>query len=210
VLERLNSPAEALSLYQKAVALDRGRVAREPDRGVWRLDLSFGLASIGGLLSSQGDLQGARENYLQAVELRQAVVAAEPEDVFAASSLARGYERIAAVTGRMGRVGEAIGWHRQRADLFGARALAHPERDTLWRDYASALVDAVSFALTLLESAATPYPARKEAIPHVQRMLDSLGATISRWSHEHRPGQPPVPHNVLETLSHRLRELRSR
>lgn len=92
VLQILESPAEARALFDRALALDQARVERDPARGLWRLDLSFSLGSIGALLQGSGDLDGALAYYQRAVELRRAVVAAEPKDDFARGSLVRGYQ----------------------------------------------------------------------------------------------------------------------
>ena len=83
VLEVLKARPEAIPLYEKALDLDRRRVAAEPSRPIWRLDLSFAYGAIGAALMSQGDLPGALARYEEAVRLRRAVVAEDPGEDFA-------------------------------------------------------------------------------------------------------------------------------
>jgi eukaryotic-like serine/threonine-protein kinase len=206
VLEVLKSPAEARALYDRALALDQARVEREPMRGLWQLDLSFSLGSIGGLLQAAGDLDGALAHYQQAVELRRSVVAAEPNDDFARGSLVRGYQRLATIEGRRGRVGESLGWHAEAAALPLAELGAHPERDQAWRDYAQTAHGSITASLTLLEAKSAPDVPRASLV-RLEGMIQTLTETHARWTKEGRAGELPVSEEDLRLAAGRLRRL---
>ena len=108
--------------------------------------------AIGNVLANKGDVAGALEQYRQAVELRRTAVAADPNDDFAKSALARGYERVASLLGRLGDIGAAVEAQRERIAVYEARRSAHPERDAVWADETTAALDAALKLLDLLES----------------------------------------------------------
>ena len=148
----LGRPEDALGFYERAAALDRSRVERDPARGLWRLDLSFAYAAIGSALAAQGDVAHALERYRQAVALRQSVVAADPRDDFATTALARGHERVAVLLGRMGDVDGALSAEEARIAVLAERRAAHRDRDAVWTDEAIATFSAANRSLDLLES----------------------------------------------------------
>jgi non-specific serine/threonine protein kinase/serine/threonine-protein kinase len=208
VLEVLKSPAEARAFYDRALALDTARVEREPTRGVWQLDLSFSLGSIAGLLQAAGDLDAALAHTQRAVDLRRAVVAAEPNDDFARGSLVHGYRRLATIEGRRGRVVEALAWHAEAVALHLAELRAHPERDQAWRDYAQTALGSITASLTLLESSKTAARVPRASLVRLEGMIKTLTETHARWTKEGRAGQLPVSEEDLRLAASRVRRLR--
>jgi tetratricopeptide (TPR) repeat protein len=205
VLHRLQSRTEARTLFDQALALDRARVERDPAKGLWRLDVSFSLGSIGALLQGDGDLDGAFAHYQQAVDLRRAVVASEPKDEFARLSLARGYHRLAGIDAERGRVAESLEWHDRRVQLYRAHLDAHPERDSAWRDYAQAAVGSLTASLDMLE--AKPPGARRAHLAQISAMLQTLVATRARWVKEGRAGEFVPTDEGLQLVAQRLKRL---
>ena len=92
----------ALDQYQRAETLDRERVRGDPDNTTWQLDLSFSLASLafGELRSNRND-DGVR-HYQQSLELRQAVLNADPLNDQAQDAVARGHETLAQALNQTG------------------------------------------------------------------------------------------------------------
>jgi non-specific serine/threonine protein kinase/serine/threonine-protein kinase len=209
VLEVLKSPDEARLLYDRALALDQARVDREPGRSVWQLDLSFALGSIAGLLQAAGELDAALAQTHRAVELRRAVVAAEPNDDFARGSLVNGYRRLAAIEGRRGRVVQSIGWEAEAIALRLAQLRAHPERDQVWRDYAQTAHGAITASLTLLERSKGTARVPRASLVRLEGMLQTLTETHARWTKEGRAGRLPVSEEDLRLAAGRVRRLRT-
>ena len=208
VLEVLKSPDEARPLYDRALELDKARVEREPGRGLWKLDLSFSLGSIAGLLQAAGDLDAALAHAHQAVDLRRAVVAAEPNDDFARGSLVNGYRRLAAIEGRRGRVVESLQWDAEAVALHLAQLRAHPQRDQVWRNYAQTAHGAITASLTLLETSKGTTGVPRASLVRLERMLQTLTETHARWTKEGRAGQLPVSEEDLRLAASRVRRLR--
>ena len=67
LLETMRRVPEAMTLYEKALDLDRRRVAIDPARSIWRLDLSFSYGSLGAAVmntdpeTALGALRGSGE-----------------------------------------------------------------------------------------------------------------------------------------------------
>jgi serine/threonine protein kinase len=207
VLEELNMPEPALVLYERALALDRARVGRQPAIRSWRLDLSFAFASIGDLKFKAKDFPTAFDNYRQAMDLRREVVAEEPGDEFASRTLARAYMKMAWVNARLGNVRESIDWSIKRLAIHRNRLSAHPERETMWKEYGDAAVDASTFSLDTLESSRTFGQALQDGQLKVRRMLDDLTALATRWSEEHRGAPALVSVEQIERLRQRLHHI---
>jgi eukaryotic-like serine/threonine-protein kinase len=189
--EMLRRPDEAIGFYEKAVALDRSRVDREPSRGLWRLDLSFSYGAMGSALARQGQTERALEQYRQAVELRRSVVAADPDDDFAKTALARGYERVAWLLGRSGDIDNALAAEEARIAALAERRAAHPDREAVWNDEASTTFSAARRSLDLLESRrASVRPAQ---VQRVRAMLDRVAALQTQWSRGTRTALLPPP-----------------
>src|SRR5439155_21634193 len=77
ILEKNLDRTAALDHYRRAAALDDARVRANANDRLACLDLSFDYASIGYALSTAGDIAGSLENYQQALQLRERVVAAD-------------------------------------------------------------------------------------------------------------------------------------
>lgn len=210
VLEVMNAPEDVMPLYEKAMELDRARVAAEPSRPIWRLDLSFSYGAIGAALMAKGDLDGALARYTEAVRLREQVVADDPDDDFAKVSLARGYERLAMIASQRGDIATAFLHTRARLDIFRRRLAAHPDRDNLWREYSRAAFAAATSDLGLLESPTTPSRRRRAHAAEVAAILDEITATRERWVREKRSGTLPPADADLDGARERLRALSRR
>jgi tetratricopeptide (TPR) repeat protein len=115
VLEYSGRAAEALPLYDEAIALDEARAAADPTSALARMDLSFSLGALGSLRLDQGDLVASRALYERALALRQAVAAADPANAWARTGVARAHGRLADIEEKLG--------NRKAAEAH--RALAH-------------------------------------------------------------------------------------
>jgi eukaryotic-like serine/threonine-protein kinase len=208
ILEVLHARSDAMPLYEKALELDRQRVAKEPSRPIWRLDLSFSYGAIGSALLSQGDLRGALGQYEEAVRLRRAVVEEDPDEDFAKTALARGYDRLAIIHGRLGDVAESFSFTRQRIAVFRGRLDAHPERENVWREYVDAAFGGAVGCLDLLETPRTPPRVRRERAPEVGALLDQIASVRTRWTREKHPGILPPPDADLNQVRDRVLRLR--
>jgi len=207
LLQFIKRYSEALPFYQKALALDQSRLTQHPDRPVFQLDLSFSQASIGGLLLVQGDLDGARPWFEQAVALREHVVEIDSANDFAWLSLARGYERLARVRGKQGDIAAALDYTHRRTDIYGRRLEAHPERDNVWREYTDALLDA---AETLGEALALPKAnagVRREYGSKVIALLDQIVVLQQRWGREKHVGDLLPAADTIRQERERLEKL---
>jgi non-specific serine/threonine protein kinase/serine/threonine-protein kinase len=204
--ELLDRHDEAIAVYEKAVEIDRARVARDPTRGLWRLDLSFAYAAIGSALAAKGRTELALERYRDAVALRREAVEAEPQDDFARSSLARGYERVGLMLARLGNIDGALAAEEARVAVLSERRLAHPDRDGTWMDEAAALFSASRRLTDLLE--AQPNVARPAHLRAVRGMLDRLSRLRFEWRQTKRAGSLPPPDDQLRELVARANRLK--
>jgi non-specific serine/threonine protein kinase/serine/threonine-protein kinase len=205
VLQVLNQADEAMAQYNRALALDLARLEREPENGLWRLDLSFSYASIGLLQAQQGDAKSGLASYEKALELRRAVVAANPDDDFARGSLARGYERIAGLMSEIGDVGGAIDARMRGVDVYRQRVTAHPERENLRKDYEEAAIAAIRASLDLAEASTTSRQVRNAVTPRIRTVLAGLVGTLQQQA-EKPPGPRIIPAEV-KALEQRLNAL---
>jgi tetratricopeptide (TPR) repeat protein len=188
-MEMLKETSGAIVLYEKALDLDLRRVAAEPSQSQWRLDLSFAHGAIGAATMSS-DPAAARARYEEAVKLREQVVREDPDEDFAKVSLARGYERLALIRGRLGDVAPSIDYNRRRLQVFRDRMAAHPERDNLWREYTLAVFNAAQFHAGMIDSAKGPAERRLLAA-RVTALLDDVATTQGKWKQAKRPGALP-------------------
>ena len=188
--EMLGRRDEAIVFYEKAAVLDRGRVERDPSRGLWRLDLSFSYGAIGAALAAKGETERALERYREVVALRRSVVASDPDDDFAKTSLARGHERVAAMLGRLGNIDAALSAEDERIAVMSGRRTTHPERDAAWNDEASAIFSAARRSLDLLESRHGSI--QRAQVVRVRAFLDRLVALESQSRRLKRAASLPV------------------
>lgn len=205
--EMLRRPEEALASYRRALALDHDRVSRLAGGAEPRLDLSSSYGAIGAALLSQGDIEGAREHYRQAIELRRSVVADDPENDRALTVLVYGHQRMALVLADAGDLPGVIGAHEQGLDVLERRAAAHPERTRPWVDHARALFESAEECVSLLESRAMPAATRRRLAARVNDMLERLVALRTRWGQEHRAGVLPPADGALDDVRDRVRRL---
>jgi tetratricopeptide (TPR) repeat protein len=210
VHELLKARPKAMPLYDRALDLDRRRVAADPSRPQWRLDLSFAHGAIGAALMSDGDLPGALSRYEEAVRLRRAVVAEDPEEDFAKIALARGYDRLAIIKGRQGDLAASFDYTRQRLAVYRDRRDAHPERENVWRELAQAAFGGAVASLDLLESPRTPARVARARARDVATILDQLAATRERWTREKHSGTLPPADSDLSQARERLARISRR
>ena len=201
----LHRADDALASYEKAAALDRSRVEREPSRGLWRMDLSFAYGGIGSALEAQGQTERALAQYRQAVELRRTVVAGDPDDDFAQTALARGHERVAFLLGRLGDIDGALAAEEARIAVLAARRSAHPDRAAAWNDEASATFAAARRSLELLESRSGPI--ERAQARHVRAMFDRVAALQAEWVRGKRSAALPPPAQELREATARCDRL---
>jgi tetratricopeptide (TPR) repeat protein len=207
--ELLKVEDEALRWYEKALALDRARLARTPDDSLTRLDLSFSLGALGSLALSRSDFASAVASYREAIELRRAVLTADPNDEFARSALVRGYERLARALGHAGHLDEALQSQVRRIAVSREGLAAHADRDQAWVAHAATLNDSIDAALTLIESATAGRSVRAEGAKEIQGLLTELGELRTKWAHDGRKGTLAPSNDELERLIGRARRLSS-
>jgi non-specific serine/threonine protein kinase/serine/threonine-protein kinase len=203
VLEDLHRSAEAIPLYEKALDLDRRRVAAEPSRPLWRLDLSFSYGALAAVVMKEDPATGL-VRYEQAVKLREQVVRDDPDEDFAKISLARGYERLALVHSYMDHVEETIDNNRRRIQVYRDRLEAHPDREHLWKDYTRIMLDAARFHADLAQSSKTP-SARTRHAARSRALLDDIAAVQARWTRENRGAPLPPDSKAMDAVRARLR-----
>jgi non-specific serine/threonine protein kinase/serine/threonine-protein kinase len=191
-LQLLGKRDEALTLFHKALDLDRARVAAEPGTSLWQLDLSFAEGSIGALLEGQEDAAGARTWYESAVAHRLAVVNTDPNEDFAKTALARGYERLAEIHKELGDVPGALDLNDRRVEIFRGRLAQHPDRLNLWHEYADVVFNVARKDADWLLAGTAPAVSRARGVSRVSALLDELERTQARWLRE-RLGAPLPP-----------------
>jgi non-specific serine/threonine protein kinase/serine/threonine-protein kinase len=207
-LEMLTRQEEAIAAYRRALALDRDRAARMQGSADARLDLSFSHGALGAALMGTGDIAGAREQYQQAITLRQAVADADPDNDRATQALAYGHQRMAWVEGEAANLAAAAASQARALTVYRKRVDVHPDRDHVWAEYATALFESTGALVTLLESHPDAGPVRRAVIAQVTRMLDDLVAIRSRWRADERPGTLPPSDDALQALVARIRRQR--
>ncbi|HET7694168.1 MAG TPA: serine/threonine-protein kinase [Vicinamibacterales bacterium] len=203
VLEDMRRTADAIQLYEKALDLDRRRVAAEPSRPLWRLDLSFAIGALAAAVMKTDPATGLAR-YEEAVKLREQVVRDDPNDDFARTSLARGYERLALVHSYLGHVAETIDSNRRRIRIYRDRLDAHPDRTHLWTEYTRTLLNAAQFHADLAASAKqaavrNPHAARARAL------LDDIAAVQAQWAREKRGAPLPPDAKAVDAVRGKLR-----
>jgi non-specific serine/threonine protein kinase/serine/threonine-protein kinase len=204
-LQLLSRRDEALALFQRALDLDRARVAAEPGVSLWQLDLSFSEGSVGALLEGNEDFIGARSWYESAVAHRLAVVKADPNEDFAKTALARGYERLAIIHNEMGDVPGALDLNDRRVEIFRDRLTQHPERLNLWHEYADVAFNVAQKDVEWLLAPTAPAGSRARGAPRVSALLDELERTQARWLRERRGAALPPTAADIQAERDRLK-----
>lgn len=205
-LEMLNRRPEALTLYGKALDLDKQRVAADPGGRLWRLDLSFSYGAIGAALFAEGDSEGARRQYEQAVALREQVVTEDPNEDFAKQALARGYDRLALIWTTLGRADSALAFAAKARAIYRERLRAHPERENVWQEFTTTSLASVD---ELVGFAPKLGPAgRRQLALGVGSMLDEIQSVKERWARGGHAGDLPPSLEQVQASRARLAALR--
>lgn len=100
---------------RKAIQIDEGRLATEPQSPTARMDLSFDLVQLGWCLHELRDDKQAIENLDRAVELRRQVASTDPHDFRAQSELEAVLRIDGVVRSQAGFPNEAIRYEEQAA-----------------------------------------------------------------------------------------------
>jgi len=204
LLERDGKTAAAIGEYTKALELDRARVARDP-RSLWKLDLSFSLASIGWARANTDDLAGGLATYRDAVRLREVAAAQDPDDDFLKTALARGYGRLAQLLTKAHDTPGMISSLDQQLDVLRRRVAAHPERPNVWYEYATAAFAAIRMTAAVVEQGgvAAP-PATRRALDN---MVEDLRGRRDEWRVAHRDVPLGEDDRAFGELSARVKKL---
>ena len=142
------TPARKKLVERALVYLDR--LARETSRDVsLRRELMEGYVKVGDVQGNLygpnlGDSSGARQSYGRALELAQALYAADPQDPVARRDLARARAKLGDLTALGGNRAEALQEYRQALQVFDELAAANPKDLDAKRDVLS-LANKVGF-----------------------------------------------------------------
>ena len=193
IIQTMGRHDEALPLYEKAMALDADRVAREPSRAIWKLDLSFAFGSMAGVLAAKREQREALAYADKAVALREEAVALEPDEDFAKGALSRGYERQAALRAVLGDVPGAVDAQMRRVAVYDRRLRDHPNREHFIREYLFVTSAAADASLGYLEKGRVSRDFRRSAARRIEGVLMSMSRLHRKWiaanpSEATRPG----------------------
>jgi len=100
---------------RKAIQLDEGRLAAEPQSPTARMDLSFDLVQLGWCLHELRDEKQAIDDLNRAILLRRQVASADPHDFRAQSELEAVLRITGVVRSQAGFLDEALGFEQQAA-----------------------------------------------------------------------------------------------
>jgi non-specific serine/threonine protein kinase/serine/threonine-protein kinase len=109
---------DAHRAYEEARAIDEERHNQNPSDRRAAVDLSFDYSDLGWVLSRLNDEPAALASHLKALELREAAVKSDPNDVRAASAFASSTGRIGRVYDRMGDLDNAALWAKKALVLW--------------------------------------------------------------------------------------------
>ena len=128
MLERIDAKA-SLTHYQRALTLDERLLAQSPENPQARLDTAIDLANLAQGLEMGRDYDGAITLRTRSVELRRALLSADPQNVLVRGRLARALEGLARTEANAGHL-EPAATHAQ--DAVGlARETAATARDSV-------------------------------------------------------------------------------
>ncbi|HWC99571.1 MAG TPA: serine/threonine-protein kinase [Candidatus Sulfopaludibacter sp.] len=94
-LTQLHDPEKAAESLQIAMKIDQGRVARDPQNSVAKLDLALGQVYLAAVIRRQGDLPRALELLQQGIAARAAVLTADPRNFRVRYLLITDYTKLA-------------------------------------------------------------------------------------------------------------------
>jgi non-specific serine/threonine protein kinase/serine/threonine-protein kinase len=204
LLEHQGRIAEAMTEYKKALELDRARVARDA-RALWKLDLSFSIASIGWAQAAAGDLASGLATYREAVHFRELAAAQDPDDDFVLTSLARGYGRLAQLLTKAHDIPGAIAALNHQLDVLRRRVIAHRDRPNVWNEYATAAFAAIRMTADVLEaSGGVPPAASRRAL---DAMVGDLRAHRDEWRAAHGGAPLGEDDGAFMALAARVKKL---
>ena len=181
IIQLLGRHDEALPLYEKAMALDADRVARQPQQPFWKLDLSFAFGSMAGVLAAKGERREALVYADRAVALREEVVALDQNEDFAKGALARGYERQAALRAALGDVPGAVDAQMRRVSVYDRRLRDHPDREHFFREYLLTASIAVDASLGYLEKGRVSRDFQQSAARRIEGVLTNMARQRGKW-----------------------------
>jgi len=152
----------------RALALDERRLARAPgERGV-QLDVTNDLTGVASYRTSRGQTDEAAALLTRALELRQAMVAADPRDVLAPAKVGSVEWRLAENALRAGQRAEARRWAERAVRTMAAVRARNDDVVTL-RDLAAAHV-----ALALAQEGSAPARLRCDAVASASAVVAEL------------------------------------
>jgi len=137
--ENLDDWNAAALHYTRALEMDERRGAADPKSRQAQMDLAIDYANVGNIASEQGDLGRAAELYSKSLQIREALLASDPQDAAAAIKVGAAAWRYARVERQRGHYAEAA------AAAERARVVLQSERvlpDTAaHREFGSALFE---------------------------------------------------------------------
>ena len=181
IIQTLGRHDEALPLFEKAIALDSDRVARQPQQPLWKLDLSFAFGSMAAVLAAKGERREALVYADKAVALREEVVALDPNEDFAKGALARGYDRQAALRAALGDEPGAVDAHMRRIAVYDRRLRDHPDREHFFREYLQFASSSVDWSLGYLERDRVSRDFRRSAARRIENVLTNMARLRGKW-----------------------------
>lgn len=105
---------------RKAIAIDEGRLAAEPQSPTARMDLSFDLVQLGWCLHGLRNEKEALEDLKRAISLRRQVAAADPHDFRAQSELEAALRLTGVVSSQAGFLDDALNLEQEAANVGAA------------------------------------------------------------------------------------------
>jgi eukaryotic-like serine/threonine-protein kinase len=126
-LQTLKEPAEALRHYQRALDLDEQRLARLPEDPQARMDTAIDLASVAAALEAGNDFARSIPLHVRSVEMRRALLRADPQNVWVRGRLGKALLELARVEARIGQPGAAIGHARESVATLRVTVTTTPD-----------------------------------------------------------------------------------
>ncbi len=96
-----SKPEEQLKHASEALRLDRIRSAQDPNDATARIDTGFSMVAVADAQRRAGDLGAAQRGYRDSYELRKALLAMDPQNVFVQRSLAYPMREYGVVSARL-------------------------------------------------------------------------------------------------------------
>ncbi len=118
ILAYRRKPAEAEQHYRSALAIEEEAYRRNPS-GTARIDLSYSLSEVGGVVWQQGRAEEARPYFERALSLRREAVRSDPSDIWAQGALRSLLIRVSNFEGLQRNYGRASELLTQAEELGG-------------------------------------------------------------------------------------------